>query len=148
MLFADADGPRAYFSNLLVAADRPRKCCSPTLADGDISRPKILRSAHHWLHAVFWWAATDRPFADEVKCRINAPHATPADNTGVLLLTLIIASDLHRPVLPPGRRPSPPSPTVGTVAQWPSCDGCCVWRKIEIASIIAIFCNNCIEVAS
>jgi len=41
MLFADADGPRAYFSNLLVIAYRPRKCCSPTLADTDMSRPKI-----------------------------------------------------------------------------------------------------------
>jgi len=30
MLFADADGLRAYFSNLLVVADRLRKCCFPT----------------------------------------------------------------------------------------------------------------------
>jgi len=130
------------------------RAADPTLADADMSRPKIWRSAHHWLHAVFRWAAvaerryarTRSPSPTKWSAWIKAPHA--ADDTGALLLTLIIASDHHRPVLPPGRRPSPASPTVGTVAQRPSWDGCCVWRKIEIVSIIAIFCNNRIVIVS
>jgi len=149
MLFADADGPRASFSNLLVVADRPRKCCSPTLVDADMSRPKIWRSAHLAPRGVL----IQRLFADKVKCL----DKRPARYAGTGRRHWSASTDTNYRIWPPPSSPptrSPPLPRLlprlvllhnGPVENW---DGCCVWRKIEIVSIIAIFCNNCIVIVS
>ena len=54
-----------------------------------------------------------------MKCLDKRPARYAGDDTGALLLTLIIASDQRRPVLLPGRRPSPPARTVGTLHNGP-----------------------------